>query len=1019
MSQRRFNFDYILLLVRSLALMLGAAPAWASYVNFEASQVHPLALTPSRSRLLALNTPDAILEIFSVKADGSLAAEAAVPVGLEPVSVVARTDAEAWVVNFLSDSVDIVDLDRRTVIRTLRVGDEPTDLVFTQGKAFVSLSGENAVKVYDLADLAAPPVLVPLFGSRPRALAVSRDQASVYAVLLDSGNQTTTIQAEIITANFSEMDPARLAALGVADTVCSAPPPPYPPMPVGILRDPTLPDPPGGGVPPVGLIVRWDGASGRWLDDAGQDWSACLPFRLPDHDLFVIKAQDLSVTTVDHLGTSLFEVSVNPANGKIYVPHTEARNFIRFEHPLGVAGHVVDNRLAIVDPAAGNATTILDLNTHINRASDPKTNLAERLASVSQPGMMVWTQDGTRAYLTAIGSRKVFALDGNCLAGACIFGANRATPAAVDVGEGPTGVALNEAKSRLYVLNRLANSIAMVDTATLGKIGQIALHDPSDAALLAGRHFLYDAVLSSGHGDAACSTCHISGDSDFLAWDLGNPGGSFVPYSKLFDNVRFVPPIIGVPSHTGFDPQKGPMMTQTFRGMLEPLHWRGDKPTMADFNPAFVGLLGAADAGPVNGNPAGLSAADMESFRQFALAIRYPPNPWRNVDDVLPDADVTIPGTTKTGNPTRGETIFRTFPVDATQPCLICHTDPFGAGGGKLGGVTPQEPTSPDAAGLFTGDKVRSPHSDVKVAHLREVYRKIGPAFGQPGTTPDARRGFGILHDGSLPDLFSFLSWTIFNLSPANGAEEVRDVASFVMRYPTGTRPCVGQQVTVPPGAPPTGSAADESLLASILTIADAAAPNRHGEAVASGEVAGALRTYRLDLLQWTPDVAGGTRVSTAQLRTTATGPITFMCVPVSQGQRLGGDRDEDGVLNADDCDDADPLTWTGPAVVPRLLVVKQAGATRLIWDAQTAPGLGPSLNYELAGGLVDDLRQQGLAATSCVKGDLVAPSHDDLRAGPGPGSAYFYQARARNSCGGGDFGPGLGAINGLDCRGF
>ena len=51
------------------------------------------------------------------------------------------------------------------------------------------------------------------------------------------------------------------------------------------------------------------------------------------------------------VGTSLFEVSVNPANGKIYVPHTEARNFVRFEHPLGVQGHIVENRLAIVDPA--------------------------------------------------------------------------------------------------------------------------------------------------------------------------------------------------------------------------------------------------------------------------------------------------------------------------------------------------------------------------------------------------------------------------------------------------------------------------------------------------------------------------------------------------------------------------------------------------------------------------------------------------------------------------------------------
>ena len=40
---------------------------------------------------------------------------ASVPVGLEPVAVAARTDSEVWVVNHLSDSVSIVDVDARRV----------------------------------------------------------------------------------------------------------------------------------------------------------------------------------------------------------------------------------------------------------------------------------------------------------------------------------------------------------------------------------------------------------------------------------------------------------------------------------------------------------------------------------------------------------------------------------------------------------------------------------------------------------------------------------------------------------------------------------------------------------------------------------------------------------------------------------------------------------------------------------------------------------------------------------------
>ena len=42
-----------------------------------------------------------------------------------------------------------------------------------------------------------------------------------------------------------------------------------------------------------------------------------------------------------------------------------------------------------------------------------------------------------------------------------------------------------------------------------------------------------------------------------------------------------------------------------------------------------VGIGAAHDIGPVNTKPAGLSAADMEAFRQFALGMRFPPNPTR------------------------------------------------------------------------------------------------------------------------------------------------------------------------------------------------------------------------------------------------------------------------------------------------------------------------------------------------------------------------------------------------------
>ena len=86
------------------AVLLAASTAHAqtSFVNFESSQVHPLERTPDGTRLLAVNTADGRLEVFDLTGPAPLALPA-ISVGLDPVSVRARTAAEAWVVNVISD----------------------------------------------------------------------------------------------------------------------------------------------------------------------------------------------------------------------------------------------------------------------------------------------------------------------------------------------------------------------------------------------------------------------------------------------------------------------------------------------------------------------------------------------------------------------------------------------------------------------------------------------------------------------------------------------------------------------------------------------------------------------------------------------------------------------------------------------------------------------------------------------------------------------------------------------------
>src|SRR5438874_2663625 len=137
------SLSAVWLVSRDLSRVVSAQGAPVAFRNFEGPQIHPLALTPDGSRLLAVNTPNATLSIFQL-VSGSPVLTAEIPVGLEPVSVAVRNNREAWVVNWLSDSVSVVDLSTGNVTRTIDVGDEPTDALFagpSNEKAFVCVSG--------------------------------------------------------------------------------------------------------------------------------------------------------------------------------------------------------------------------------------------------------------------------------------------------------------------------------------------------------------------------------------------------------------------------------------------------------------------------------------------------------------------------------------------------------------------------------------------------------------------------------------------------------------------------------------------------------------------------------------------------------------------------------------------------------------------------------------------------------------------------------------------------------------
>ena len=534
---RRLSFVVKKCALATLALWCArAAPALlaqsATYVNFEAQQTRPICLSPDGTRLFAVNTPDGRLSVFDVSNPANpvpvLIREIAV--GVEPVSVNAISNDEAWVVNEVSDSVSVVSVAAGVVTDTLPCKDEPADVVFANGRAFVSCAQNNLLRVFDLATHAETAALA-LEGLNPRSLAVSADGTKVYAAFKLSGNRTTLL-------------PANLA-------------PPQPPP-----TNPALPPP-----PQVGLIVSAD------------DVRLSPAPNMPDNDVAEIATGALTVTRYFHgTGTVNFFVAVRPASQELWIANTEARNLSQFEPAL--KGHSVDNRVTRVNTFGASTVTPFDLNPGTDYLIFP--NNAALATALAQPTALAFTPDGAAFWLASFGTDRVAKIDANTGAVVTRIETGPTTGIATDTRNkrGPRGLALQAATGRLYVLNRISNSISIVSTNSESVLGEIpaGTFDPTPAGIRQGRGYLYDARLS-GNGTQSCASCHIDGDRDDLAWNLGDPGGSMQTVTSPLNAAVF-----------SMHPMKGPMTTQTLRGLFltNPLHWRGDRTSFTSFNPAFV-----------------------------------------------------------------------------------------------------------------------------------------------------------------------------------------------------------------------------------------------------------------------------------------------------------------------------------------------------------------------------------------------------------------------------------------------
>jgi len=475
------------------------------------------------------------------------------------------------------------------------------------------------------------------------------------------------------------------------------------------------------------------------------NWTQYVTFKMPANGVVSISTGSTPSVAgyYSNVGTINLGLAVNPASGDLFVSNTDALNLTFFLENL--RGHWINNRITRIQVASGQVTPF-DLNPNINYGILPNPQALS--TALSQPAGVIFDPTGNFMWVAAFGTDRVAQVDtnGNVLGFVEVsLPSGSGSKADPTNKRGPRGLALNATAQTLYSLNRIADTISIIDTSKMEVSSEIAVGtDKTPTPIKQGRGFLYDAKLS-GNGTGSCASCHVDADNDHLAWNLGDPNANM---GEIIQNGKVIK----------FHPMKGPMVTQTLRGLLNlsPYHWRGDRINFAAFNVLFSTLMGSPT----------IASDETITFTTFANSILFLPNPYQNLDRTLP---TSLAG----GNPVQGQTDFHTIFGTGNPPqrCQDCHTADPGPGSNRL------------VLQFFQPQ----PMKDVQ---LRSIYQKQLYTRHNP-TSID---GFGMEHDGNVSTPADLFAESIFFRYTS---QEKIDMTSYLLCFDTGTAPAVGYTITL------------------------------------------------------------------------------------------------------------------------------------------------------------------------------------------------------------------------------
>jgi YVTN family beta-propeller protein len=305
--------------------------------------------------------------------------------------------------------------------------------------------------------------------------------------------------------------------------------------------------------------------------------------------------------------------------------------------------------LAHLEHGGSFAYTLTVFGADVGKPVEVPLDELDRYAS--QPFGVVIAPDKSRLYVTIGGSECVLVIDvprllrfihthprpeSGSFAQDLSASANYVV-ARIPVGHNPRGLALTADGRKLFVANRLEDTISVIDTCTNRLASTIELAGPKTISVLRHGEQTFYTARYSFQGQIGCSSCHIDSTFDGMTWNLEPDGfGRSTVDNKLLEDIKDTEPYKWTGTNPNIPTECGPRTEKYF--------WRSE-------------------------NYDNLTLAHLATY---VRSLPPRPNRWRQANGELTPAQE------------RGKAIFERAedkfkkPIAEYNRCSYCHSGPKG-----------------------------------------------------------------------------------------------------------------------------------------------------------------------------------------------------------------------------------------------------------------------------------------------------------------------------------------------------